>query len=271
MSAWAREYLSVLELDPEPPSLSALARLTERHLRRVPFENVTTLLRFRDADHELPLPDPQRLVANWAARRGGGLCYEVSRTLLRLLRELGYRAALISGTITFPNSHEAIVVEIEERSYLVDVGNGAPFFHPIPISEVVEVRYAGLRYRFRLGERARTFIQDRWMNEQWVPFCVYDLEPKSEAALHEGYVAHHTPGRGKFLSELVIVRCDTEGVVRLRNRELVFFSDRGQRVEELTRREDYSRVAGEIFDLPRLPICEALSVLEGLGVQVVSE
>jgi len=74
MSAWAREYLSVLELDPEPPSLSALARLTERHLRRVPFENVTTLLRFRDADHELPLPDPQRLVANWAARRGGGLC-----------------------------------------------------------------------------------------------------------------------------------------------------------------------------------------------------
>jgi len=270
LSAWGRQYLDMLGLDPEPPSLSALARVTERHLPRVPFENVTTLLRFRDADHELPLPDPQRLLANWKARRGGGLCYEVSRTLLRLLRELGYQGYLISGTITFPGSHEALVVEVDGKSYLVDVGNGAPFFHPIPIGEVIEVRHAGLRYRFRPGEDARTLVQDRWINEQWVAFCTYDLRPQSEATLHSGYVAHHTPGIGKFLGELVLVRCDSQGVYRLRNRELVFFSERGERVAELAQPSDYQRVVGEVFGLPELPILDALAVLERLGVKIVA-
>lgn len=271
VSPWARRYLALLGLEPESPSLPALARVTERHLRRVPFENVTTVLRFRDFGSDPPVPDSEHLLTQWAARRGGGLCYEVSRTLRRLLQELGYQCFSISGTITFPGSHEALLVQLEEGRYIVDVGNGAPFFHPIPIGEVVEIRHAGLRYRFRPGEDGRTLIQDRWIGEQWTPFCVYDLEPKSEAELHPGYVGHHTPGRGKFLSELVLVRCDHRGVYRLRNRELVHFSEDGMRAETLTTREEYLRAAREVFEMPELPILDAMRVLRRLGLILVEE
>ncbi len=271
LSAWAQQYLKWLGLEPEPPSWAALVRLTERHLQCVPFENVTTLLRFRTYGSNPPVPDPYLLLENWQRRRGGGLCYEVSRTLARLLQELGYLCFSIFGTITFPGSHEALVVEVEGRRYLVDVGNGAPFFHPIPIGEEVEVCHAGLRYRFRPGADGRTLIQDRWIAEGWTPFCVYDLEPKSEEELHPGYVRHHTPGEGKFLGELMLVRCDKGGVYRLRNQELVHFRDGEADRQMLTTREAYLRVAHEVFQMPELPILDALRVLERLGIILVEE
>jgi len=262
----------MLGVPPEPPSLSALGQITERHLKRVPFENVTTILRFRDFGTDPPVPDSAFLLQNWMARRGGGLCYEISRMLRRLLQELGYRCWSISGTITFPGSHEALIVEVEERRYLVDVGNGAPFFHPIPVGEVTEVRHAGLAYRFRPGRDGQTFLQERWIGEQWTPFCIYELEPKSDTELHPGYLGHHTPGRGKFLGELMLVRFGHTEVYRLRNRELVRFSETGAYVEEmLTTHDHYCRVAREVFELPELPILEAIRVLENLGVRLVED
>jgi N-hydroxyarylamine O-acetyltransferase len=271
LSGWARRYLALLGISPEPPSISALSQITEQHLKRIPFENVTTVLRFRDFGSSPPAPDPEWLLEQWEMQRGGGLCYEISRTLRRLLEELGYRCFSISGTITFPGSHEALLVEVEGGRYLVDVGNGAPFFYPVPIGEVVEVRHAGLKYRFRPGPEERALIQDRWVDGQWRPFCIYDLEPKSDAELHSGYLGHHTPGRGKFLGELVLVRCDHTEVYRLRNHKLMRFSEAGTSLKTVATRDDYLRVAREIFRLPRLPILEAIRVLRDLGVRFMEE
>ena len=71
--AWVRRNVRLLGLDQEAPSLPSLARLTRRHLLAVPFENVTSLLRFRDAGAQ-PLPplDFDALLANWPPGRVTG-------------------------------------------------------------------------------------------------------------------------------------------------------------------------------------------------------
>ena len=259
--AWAERYLRLLGLDPEPPSLAALTRLTRRHLLAVPFENVTSLLRFRDAGaRPLPPLDFDALLANWERRRGGGVCYEHAWSLERMLRALGYRARAIAGQITFPGSHQAVRVELPEGAFLVDAGNGAPFFDPIPLDRTVEVRHAGLAYRFRPDD-GETHLQERWIDGSWTPFCRYQLGEQSQAECDAAYRRHHCPGVSFVVGELRIVRCTAEAVYALIGAELTTFRSTGKQTEQLTEPADFAKVAEAIFDLPELPIHEALSVL----------
>jgi N-hydroxyarylamine O-acetyltransferase len=262
--SWTQAYLTFLGLTPEPPSLAFLRRLTERHLLRVPFENVTTLLRFRDSRGGVPPdPDPEVLLRLWIERRAGGLCYEVARTFGRLLQELGFEVCDVSGDITWPDSHQALQVEVGGRRWLIDAGNGAPFFAPIPLDAVVELDHAGLRYRFRPGEKA-SHVQDRWMDGRWQPFCVLYDAPPSPARLRTAFCRHHVPGEGKFVGELTLVRCRPDGLDRLHNRTLTRFAAAGRR-DEILDEPGLGRAAGEVFGLPHLPIGEAVAVLRDLG------
>jgi len=166
-------YLNFLNLDESPPlTLEGLARLTRAQVRNVPFESITSVL--RRADYPLgPVPalDADRLLQSWIDRRGGGVCFEVVATFERVLRDLGFQARAINAQISWPGSHQALIVDLDHSQYLVDVGNGAPFFDPIPLDRTSEVRYAGLAYRFHAGEQAELWVQDRWIDEAWVPFC----------------------------------------------------------------------------------------------------
>jgi arylamine N-acetyltransferase len=110
--------------------------------------------------------------------RGGGVCFEVAEMFSRLLVALGYHAYLVLAQISFPGSHQAVVVELHGRSYLADVSNGAPFFEPIPLDRVVEIRRFGLAYRFRPGEAAGHWVQERLIQGTWELFCRYDLRPR---------------------------------------------------------------------------------------------
>ena len=86
--------------------------------------------------------------------RGGGVCFELASMFERLLRSLGYRSTLVLGQVTFPGAHQAVVVELDEGKYLVDVGCGSPLYEPIPLDGEVIVRRLGLGYRFRHAERS---------------------------------------------------------------------------------------------------------------------
>jgi hypothetical protein len=86
------------------------------------------------------------------------------------------------------------VVELHGRSYLADVSNGAPFFEPIPLDRTVEIRRFGLAYRFRPGEAAGHWVQERLIQGAWELFCRYDLRPPHSSECEAAHQRHHTPG-----------------------------------------------------------------------------
>lgn len=263
-SAWAQTYLQWLGLSAQTPSLPALTHLTERHLLTVPFENVTTLLRYRDNPPPMPNPNLEQLVDGWHHQAGGGLCYEISRALGQLLSMLGYSVAPITGTITWPDSHEALLVQIDQRRYLVDVGNGAPFFHPIPVDDVTTIDHAGLRYRF-LPQPPDHLIQERYVAEVWQPFCDLTLVPRAPEELTPGYQRHHQPGEGRFVAELMLVRADATHLWALNNATFTEYSPKGRHRQQLGNAREFVEVAADGFHLPHLPILDAIRVLEKLG------
>ena len=254
--AWIARYLRLLGVPQEPPSLPALRRLTRAHLLAVPFANTTALRRRRaHLGRPAPPPDPEALLTSWEQEQLGGVCFDVSLMVNRLLGGLGYRARQVMGKISFAGSHQCVQVALDGERFLVDVGNGAPFFEPIPAHEETEVRVGGLAYRFRPGDEPETCWQDRGIDGAWQPFCCYDLGPPDLAVRESAYQRHHTPGLSWVVDSLTLVRCAPDQVLSLRDDELTRYTPAGKQRVPVT---DYTRVVREDFGLPRFPVAEGV-------------
>lgn len=257
---WVRRYLGLLGVSRRAPCADALAELTRAHVLRVPFENVTSLLRRRaHAGAPVPPVDADELLASWEAGRGGGVCYEIAELFGRLLAALGYRVHPVLGLITFPGSHQGLLVKLGDERVLVDVGNGAPFFEPIPLRGPVEVRRAGLAYRFRPDAARGEWVQDRWIDGTWSPFCRYALGPPDLEAQATAYQRHHTPCQTWVTGSLTLIRCEEERVVVLRDETLSSFGSAGKRSERIATAAEYARAVAETFALPALPIADGIA------------
>ena len=264
---WTDRYLALLGIEREAPSLEALTRLVRAHVLTVPFENVTALLRWRDhPSGRVPPPDPEVLLGAWERRSGGGVCFDLKAMILPLIRSLGYEARLILGHISGPFGHQAIVIHLDGRRYLVDIGNGAPLFEPIPLDRVIEIHRHGLGFRYRpsddppRGPGREEWIRDRASDDGWVQGCRFELDPAADADREAGYQRHLTPGATWVLGTLTMTRSTTEAVYSLKDSTLTRYTDAGKTTETISDLVEYRRVASEIFGLPHLPIEEALSV-----------
>jgi len=258
-------YLNLLRpgFKGQPPvTLEGLGQLTRAQVRTVPFESITSILR-RAAHPFGPVPglDTDALLQAWVDRRGGGVCFEVVATFLRVLRSFGFQARPINAQISWPGSHQALIVDLEGSRYLVDVGNGAPFLDPIPLDGQSEVRYAGLAYRFGPDPDSDDWIQDRWIDDAWVPFCRYDLREADVSIREAAYQHHHTVGQSWVVDNLVLTRCDAEEVWSLRDDELRHFTPDGKSVTRIADSDEYARLAADVFHVPALPIQRARNVL----------
>jgi arylamine N-acetyltransferase len=262
VATWTERYLALLGLEPSPaPTMHTLERVTRAHLATVPFESITSVLRRRTASAaDVPPLDPEAILSAWEQRRSGGLCFEVTEMLSRLLSQLGYAAHPVLGRISFPGSHQAVHVTVDGRNYLVDAGNGAPFFDPIPLDAPFEIRRAGLAYRFR--PEGTTSVQDRFIEAQWQPFCRYDLAVPSPEDREQAYQQHHVVGCSWVVDNLVMVRCWDDEVWSLRDGQLSHFTTDGKYVSQLEDPEaDYPRLARDLFGLPELPVTAAYRAL----------
>jgi N-hydroxyarylamine O-acetyltransferase len=265
---WTDRYLKLLGLERESPSLDALTRLVCAHVLTVPFENVTAHLRRRvQPTGPAPAPDPATLLDAWERRAGGGVCFDIVTMVVSLLRSLGYRADHILGHISGPFGHQAVVVHLDEGRYLVDLGNGAPLFAPIPLAGVTEVHRHGLGFRFRPSDDAprlaghEEWIRDRLSDEGWVQGCRYELQPAVDADRDAGYQHHLTPGTTWVLGTLTMTRSTTEAVYSLRDDTLVRYTEGGKETTMLNGPDEYRRIAADVFGLPALPIDEGLAAL----------
>jgi arylamine N-acetyltransferase len=261
-TSWVQRYLDFLGVEREPPALEALSRLTRAHLLRVPFESVTSVLR-RAHNPVGPVPplDADVLLDAWIAGRSGGLCFEITYAFDLLLDALGYRCHPVLAFITFPGSHQAVLVELDGARYLVDAGNGAPLFEPTLLDGTVEVSRYGLAYQYRPGDHQDEWIQDRWIDGAWAPFCRFDLRPPDPAVRAAAFQRHHVPGGSWVVDSVVLVGCTEHALLSLRNGDLTRFSVDGKSVERVEL-VAYPRVAADVFGMPNLPIAEALQALE---------
>ncbi len=115
--AHADRYLAHLGVVRRAPSLAALTELVAAHVTRVPFENVSKLVRAVRGE-SATVPGLERYLSDMERSGLGGTCYVVNPRLGELLRQLGYDAELRSCDMERPDVHVVNVVRLEGREYL---------------------------------------------------------------------------------------------------------------------------------------------------------
>ena len=112
------------------PSLKYLKFLHKAHLMHIPFENLDIHL-----GNQIIL-DINKIFEKVINRNRGGFCYELNGLFYHLLSHLGFYCHLISartyedGEPGHEFDHAAILVYLDDKIYVADVGFGELFLEP---------------------------------------------------------------------------------------------------------------------------------------------
>jgi arylamine N-acetyltransferase len=183
-------YLRVLGVATAAPSRGTLNELVRAQVTRVPFENISKLYRFK---HQglTGIPSIEAYLDGIERFHFGGTCYPNNFHFCRLLRTLGYDAALCGADMpSGEDVHAAITVTVDGRDLLVDVGYGAPFLEPLP-------RDAGRDVVLRFG-------RDRYVLNPQDDRGRSRLEMYRDGELLHGYLLKPTPRPIEHFSQVVL-------------------------------------------------------------------
>jgi len=142
-------YSGVPEID-----VNTLVLLHERHVYNIPFENldVQDKTKIRLEKNHLS----KKIISNFR----GGFCYELNYLFSLLLSHIGFEVKLISAQIIKGQQlgpefdHMALIIKLDQRSWLADVGFGDLFVKPLNINREGE-QYDG-RNHFKIVNQGKT-------------------------------------------------------------------------------------------------------------------
>lgn len=274
---WAIQYLNYIQVPVQEPSYDYLKRISTAHLNRIPFENVSTLLNFKEYHKRGRFQqDEKKFVEQLFQHHMGGTCYVINSSLNQLLNQLGFhsRYALLGG------GHVALLVRLpdEQEEMYVDCGNGAPFFEPVRLETDHDnvSQFGGIEVRLRPGDEPGAYTYYRYVDGKKLTELVWTFDTKITYQFDDFQqaIANYYKPNGLFTSFLrcQIWQLDQQRSLSLVNNVLSIRDSRGE-VEKriLTDRYEVREVINHEFNLPKLPVEEAIEVLQELGVDLFKE
>ena len=200
---------------PAQADAEALRELQTRHLRAVPFENLSVHL------GEPIVLDELALFEKLVERRRGGFCYELNGAFAALLTALGYQVTLLAAR-TFGREgmgplfdHLTLRVDLSEP-WLVDVGFGKFSEQPLRLDLREEQRDPGGVFQIIAREHG-----DLEVSQDGEP--QYHIEPRPRT-LHDFEPTcwwHQTSPKSHFTQSLVCSLPTDTGRVTLSGRTLI--------------------------------------------------
>lgn len=187
------------------PDLHNLKLLQRRHLLSVPFENLDI-----HRKRKITL-DAEKFYRKIIGEKRGGFCYELNGLFYELLNEIGYKSKIISarvgdekGEFGAEYDHLAILTEIEDAEYLVDVGFG--YFTAEPLKFVLDIEQKDANGTFKIRKYDEEYFEvvkkdgENWKSEYIFKDSKRDLSEFAEMCeFHQTSPESHFT-RGKVCS-----------------------------------------------------------------------
>ncbi|MGW4061637.1 arylamine N-acetyltransferase family protein [Amycolatopsis sp. NPDC004747] len=205
-------YLARVGQPRRAPSEGALTELMRAHVNTIPFENVDVVL----GQHQGISLDV--VSAKLVGRRRGGYCYEQSGLFAAVLEQLGYTVHRLSARVQprrpGPYTHMTLVVDVDEKQFLADVGFGAGILDPMPLVDGHEVDQAGWLHRTKRTGEWWTLQKG---DEDLLEFRLNEMHPIDYEVYHH-YTSTHP--KSPFTGRLVVMRIEPGLGRKLLGREL---------------------------------------------------
>ncbi|HEY0426322.1 MAG TPA: arylamine N-acetyltransferase [Pyrinomonadaceae bacterium] len=201
------EYLSRIGIERTniEPTLQNLKFLQRRHLLRVPFENLDIHWR------RLIKLDKERFYKKIVGENRGGFCYELNGLFYELLGEINFQSEMISAKVSKGGGefgeefdHLAILTQIDEKKYLVDVGFGD--FTAEPLEFVLETEQKDRNGIFFIRKYDENYFEvvkkdgDEWKSEYVFTVLPRALNEFAEMCLYQQTSPESHFTRGKVCS-----------------------------------------------------------------------
>ncbi len=244
-------YLSRIGVDRADlvPDAATLRMLQHQHLLSVPFENL-------DIHWGRPIMlDTAAFHQKIVAQRRGGFCYELNGLFNELLRDIGFETRLISARVasgkdfTPEYDHAAIIANVGDDEYLVDVGFGAFSTEPLRFVLDAEQKDPAGTFAIRRSHTDGYFVVSKFDDAVWTSEYMFrpagrELSEFAERCDHQQYSPDSHFKKGKLCSILT-----PNGRKTLTDKNFVITQNGFRREEKLSSDDQFSEILVREFGL----------------------
>ena len=232
---FVKEYLQRINYSGElMVSHESLRNLQKAHLFSVPFENL-------DIHNKIPIKlDLDLLYEKIIINHRGGFCYELNGLFNELLRQIGFKSRMVSARVLNSETgqfgeefdHMAIIVDLDNKEYLVDVGFGEFARYPLLIQ--LDVVQSDPRGQFLIKYwNNDSLIVLKTTNGKEVPEYLFTREERRLSEYAEMCDYHQTSPYSHFTQNKLISRPTEKGRITISG-NTVKISEEGKMVKEIT-------------------------------------
>lgn len=191
--------------------------LQQKHLLSIPFENL-------DIHYGIKIElELQNIFEKVIVNRRGGFCYELNSLFNELLKAIGFNSFLISGRVYVENDtygqefdHMAIIVRLENKSYLVDVGFGKFSFEPLEI--IIDFFQTDEYGTFVIDKHSEDYYRvNKIENSKKIPEYIFKLKERKVSEFAEMCNYHQSNQESHFTKNKVISLAKPNGRITLTN------------------------------------------------------
>lgn len=232
------------------PTYEVLKELQMQFLLHVPFENLNIHL-------NIPLDySSSQVFHKIVEQKRGGLCYENNSLFYDILKAIGFNVNFIKAEmfkgLPLKNDenhmHMALLVQIDDEMYLVDVGNGKSFGNPIPVKNKT----------FSKGEDSDYIVDDfqeikalyfKDSDGKLTPRYVFGLEPKTREDFKKACIFIETSPESVFLKGTLASQYQANGRETLTGSKVIATTDAGRSSLIISSKEDLKQHLEETFGI----------------------
>ena len=224
--------------------LDTLRALQRNHVFSIPFETL-------DIHNQIPiLLKVNFLYQKVIQDKRGGYCYELNVLFYQLLTHCGFDVKMIAGRLHHGNNkfgrefeHMALMVELNGRKWLVDVGYGDFSLAPLAIMPG-EIQSDGRNYYQIIDPvmvDGKSYLAVAKWNATKQDFkidYIFTLAPRSLADFQDMNEFHQTSPESHFRRSLICTLPTAEGRISLINNKLIR-TEGGKRQVRMVQGEDH--------------------------------
>jgi N-hydroxyarylamine O-acetyltransferase len=240
---------------PVTPTLATLAALQAAHIAAIPFEAIDVLT---GAGIDI---DAAAVEAKLIGQRRGGYCFEQNGLFLRVLRAIGFEAEGLLGRVRWmlpddapatPRTHMVVLVTLDGRPWLADVGFGAAV-PPAPLAMDRTEPQPTAHERYRITRRDGEWEVAAQIDDRWAALYRIDADPAHAIDYIVGnwYTSAHPESH--FRHQLIAARTTAEARFGLRDNRLTVRLADGRIDRRYLTADEIERALAEIFLLPVRP------------------
>jgi len=242
-----KEYLSRIGVHKiGNPSLEFLSELHVKHLYSIPFEDLDI------PDRAKIILDLERIYSKIIPTKRGGFCYELNGLFHWLLVQLGFNVEMLSARVYNHQKmelgpefdHMTLLVHFD-KDYLVDVGFGDSFRHPIEMPDGGTEDVSG-NYRIVYRDTNRFELQKLDVDKWKLQYSFTHIPRKFSDFEEMCYFQQNDPS-SHFRTRMVCTIATPNGRITLSDNSLTITKNGNKSKTEFSSEKEFLRLLKQYF------------------------